>query len=232
MTHRLGPDRSSLAATDQGRTGVVIDPRTDLFFATGDLLLDLGCGDGRWLDEVAPRYRNAVGIDIAVERFSRRSSPPHSWRFVQADLNETIPVATATVDAVHANQVMEHIANPLRFAAEIYRVLRPGGLVVATTPNVRYVRHTFELLFAGTGPMTSGRRSRTADNWDDGHIHFFTAADLRWIMTETGFREVRTRALMQRTGRLAWLRRVLDAHSGSALVQNFLSGNTLLVAKR
>lgn len=115
----------------------------------GDLVIDVGCGDGAPLDHVGDMYRAAVGFDISSERFSRRTDTPGQWSFVLADLNRGIPVASGAADAVHANQVIEHLANPLQFAEEVWRVLRPGGVLVAMTPNVRYVPHVWRLVVRG-----------------------------------------------------------------------------------
>lgn len=61
------------------------------------------------------------------------------WEFRKADLNDVFPLADASADAVVANQVIEHILDPFKFAHEIYRILRPGGRCVVTTPNIRYL---------------------------------------------------------------------------------------------
>jgi len=207
-----------------------MDDRVAAHFPGGDLVIDVGCGDGAPLDHVGDAYGTAVGFDISLERFSQRADARARWSFVLADLNRGIPVASGTADAVHANQVIEHVANPLQFAEEIYRVLRPGGVLVAMTPNVRYVPHVWRLVVRGQGPLTSGGRTRTRDDWDTGHIHFFTPSDLTWIARQTGFRSVETRALIARSGRLGKIRAMLDRSSSRAAVKHFLSGNTMLVA--
>jgi SAM-dependent methyltransferase len=207
-----------------------VDPRLVALFPGGDLVLDLGCGDGIWLDEVAGLYRRAIGFDISTRRFSKRQAPPGEWEFVVADLNEGIPVTTGTADAVHANQVIEHVRNPLAFAIEVRRVLRPGGTFVAATPNVRYVKHVTRLVVRGLGPMTSGHEARTRDSWDDGHIHYLTPKDLLWIAHEAGFSRGSVRALISPSGRLRPLRPLLARYARSGLVREFFSGNSLLVA--
>lgn len=205
------------------------DP-TAPFFPSGDVIIDLGCGDGAWLDGVHHRYRRAIGFDSSTRRQQQLTNPINSWEFVQSDLNLEIPLPDASVDAARANQVIEHIENPITFMGEIHRVLRPGGVFVATTPNIRYVRHLASIAMTGTGPMTSSKRQRTAECWDGGHIHFFTPNDLRWLAREVGFSRVRTQAVIDDEGRLRWLRPLLAKNAGNRFVQSFLSGNTLLSA--
>jgi SAM-dependent methyltransferase len=165
-----------------------------------------------------------------LTRFSARGKEPDGWEFALADLDQGIPIETGTADAVHANQVIEHVQNPLLLATEARRVLRPGGMFVVATPNVRYLKHVAALLFAGRGLMTSGRAPRTLDNWDDGHLHYLTPTDLRWIAREAGFSRVSVRALIALSGHLRSLRPLMDRHAGSRLVSEFLSGNSLLIA--
>lgn len=207
-----------------------MDSRIARQFAGGEVVLDAGCGDGMALEAIAGRYRIALGMDISKQRMAPRTEPRRGWTFALVDLNGGIPLSSETVDAVHANQVIEHIGNPLHFAAEALRVLRPRGILVVTTPNVRYLPHVWRLVVKGSGPLTSGLGERTVDSWDGGHTHFFTPSDLTWVMREAGFRDVKTRALIATGGRLRFPRSLLDRWAPAAPVKNFLSGNTLLVA--
>jgi SAM-dependent methyltransferase len=207
-----------------------MDSRIAQLFAGGEVVLDAGCGDGMALDAIAGRYRIAVGMDIDKQRMAPRTEPRRAWTFALVDLNGGIPLSSETVDAVHANQVIEHLCNPLHFAVEALRVLRPRGVFVVTTPNVRYLPHVWKLAAKGSGPLTSGLKERRVDTWDDGHIHFFTPSDLTWVMREAGFRDVKTTALIGTAGRLQFARPLLDRWASAAPVKNFLSGNTLLVA--
>ena len=196
----------------------------------GEAVVDLGCGDGFWLDIVAPRYEKAIGIDVSTERQDRRKQEPKGWEFLLADLSTGIPLRTESIDAAHANQVIEHIRNPLAFALEVRRVLRPGGIFVATTPNVRYARHLARLVVRGQGPLTSARPdNRTLEQWDDGHLHYLTPHDLEWIAGHAGFASSKTSALIDVSGSL--IRPLLDRWSHLSLVKQFLSGNTVIVAR-
>ena len=210
-----------------GRDEVRQEVRVDAHLRGARTLLDLGCGDGTWLDQLS--FEDAIGIDIA----SADTRPAgRQWRFISADLDQGIPIDDRWADGVRANQVIEHIRNPVRFLSEVHRVLRSDGVFVATTPNVRYLPHLIRLAVQGRGPMTSGDALRTATNWDDGHIHFFTARDLEWLAAAAGFRSYRTEALVEVEGRLRPLRRGLDRLRRNALVKGFLTGNLLLIARK
>jgi SAM-dependent methyltransferase len=210
---------------------LTVDARTASLFPGGTLVLDLGCGHGYWLDVVGPRYEHAIGIDVSIERFSERPTTASSWTFLQRDLDDGLPVESDSVDAVHANQLIEHVPNPLTLVLEVHRVLRAGGVFVATTPNVRYVKHIARLALKGQGPATTALPAKwTPEQWDGGHLHYFTPDDLEWIARRAGFSSFRTSALVMLNG--SALRRLLDRFSPAWPVRQFLSGNTLLVARK
>lgn len=204
------------------------DSRTDAAMRGATRLVDLGCGNGWWLDQHPAA--EAIGIDIA----SGTTPPPadRSWTFISANLDHGIPIGDEWADAVRANQVIEHISNPVRFFKEVHRVLRPRGIFVATTPNIRYVKHLAKLALIGQGPMTSGGEERTETSWDDGHIHFFTARDLEWLAETTGFGDYRTEALVDLDGRARTARRILDRLRARGVVKGVMTGNLLLIARK
>lgn len=197
----------------------------------GEIVVELGCGAGAPLDELIHCYRMAVGIDVSRRRLDERPIPQIGWKFILADMNLKIPLRSCCCDAVVTNQVIEHIADPKHFAQEIYRILRPGGLAVITTPNVRYIRHLWKLIVLGQGPRTAGPMNKDGP-WDNGHIHYFTHSDLRSIFMEAGFKRVESQALVDRAGALSWLRAGLDRLAGVCPVREFLSGNIMVVAAR
>lgn len=190
-------------------------------------MVDFGCGDGSWIDSVRHRYKRAVGIDI---RGDEPGAVAFGWEFVHGDLNRAIALPDSSADAILANQVIEHVANPLHLFLEAYRLLRPEGVFVVTTPNVRYVRHLLRLAIEGRGPLTSGAGLRTRAIWDDGHIHFFTTRDLEWLAHASGFSTVRTEALISTDRDPMRLRRLLDRMRTRGIVKGLLGGNVMSVA--
>lgn len=99
-------------------------------------LIDIGCDDGAWTIQLARATGTSEvhGVEIvsaAADEAERRGI--HVWR-----IDANLPLASIpgdTFDAVHSNQVIEHVANVDTFVSEVHRILRPGGYAVVSTEN-------------------------------------------------------------------------------------------------
>ncbi len=108
-------------------------------------VLDLGCGYGALAIALSRVGRmEVVGVDILSDRVSavvtKLQSARHRDRgtlhIAVADAERGLPFRDRTFDVVVATEVLEHLEKPERSLAEVRRVLRPGGRVYVTTPNV------------------------------------------------------------------------------------------------
>ena len=104
-------------------------------------VLDVGCGEMPFRGLLAPGARY-TGIDVLIsDDFGMRGSPD----IVPFD-GRAIPFADASFDHVLCTEVLEHAADPAALVAEMYRVLKPGGTLLATIPfaaRVHYAPHDF-----------------------------------------------------------------------------------------
>ena len=106
-------------------------------------LADIGCGIGHWcglLARHAPADAQIIGIDRnatnvagARARFARLW-PDRPARFAEGDAL-ALPLGDGTVDLATCQTLLIHLAEPERAIAELMRVTRPGGQVVAVEPN-------------------------------------------------------------------------------------------------
>ena len=69
--------------------------------------------------------------------------------WIEQDLNEQIPDAEGEYDVVIAAEVIEHLENPRFTVRELYRLLRPGGTVLISTPNNESWRSILAMLVRG-----------------------------------------------------------------------------------
>lgn len=208
----------------------MLDAKIRTALNCGGVLVDLGCGGGEALDELTACFETAIGLDVSPVQLRHGLGPAARWKFVQTDLDEPFPLPSAFADAALANQVIEHMRDPVHFLAETHRILKTNGLLVLTTPNIRYVKHAVRLLILGRGPSTANGNTSNG-SWDDGHLHYFTHADLRALLASCGFHCIRSEALVNRRGGGA-ARRLLDGYSAAPPVREFLSGNALVVARK
>jgi methionine biosynthesis protein MetW len=208
-----------------------MDNRLKNIIGTGHRVVDLGCGSGQLLSDLFGQFEQRIGLDVSRRRLEQMASgQTDGWEFREADLNGLFPLEDESVDAAVANQVIEHILDPVKFAREIHRVLRPGGRCVITTPNIRYLKNIARMLFMGYGPRTAG--GNILDGvWDDGHIHYFTHRDLREIFAQVGFRRIESSALIDLRG-AGHLRFMMDRQAARWPIREFLSGNILLWADK
>jgi len=114
----------------------------------GTRVIDLGCGPGTNLFEVADRCarfpgiewygldlnqkESAMGADRSVWRVSERKLEP--VRFLSGDIFN-LPFADGSVDIILSSEVIEHLPDPMPALKEMARVLKPGGYAMVTTPN-------------------------------------------------------------------------------------------------
>jgi SAM-dependent methyltransferase len=99
-------------------------------------VLDVGCGTGALVAVLAERLPGAsiTGVDRepAYLQACRAAWPAPRCRFVQGDA-AALPLANATVDAVLSMLLLMLVPDPTRVAAEMRRVLHPGGIAAAAT---------------------------------------------------------------------------------------------------
>ncbi|MEV0610399.1 methyltransferase domain-containing protein [Polymorphospora rubra] len=103
----------------------------------GSSVLDVGCGPGTITADlaalVAPGRVTAVEItDTALDlaRSEAAARGQANIDFAVADVHD-LHFPDGTFDVVHAHQVIQHVADPVRALAEMRRVTRPGGVVAA-----------------------------------------------------------------------------------------------------
>lgn len=115
---------SALVALDRRETLRRVAPRP------GERILDAGCGTGAHLAALQRSEAWPVGIDLSAGMLAVAGFRSPGLPLIQADLNDRLPLASASFDAVLSTLVSEHLNDISLFFSESYRVLKPGGRLV------------------------------------------------------------------------------------------------------
>lgn len=144
-------------------------------------LLDVGCGDGRFLRQMQDLGWEATGVEPDPVAF-RAATGGRKANVLLGTLEEAA-LPDSAFHVVTMNNVIEHLSDPIRTLRECYRVLRQDGSLTVVTPNIESL----------------GRRwfGRAWLHWDPPrHLFLLSAKTLRQCLESVGFeiREARTTA--------------------------------------
>lgn len=107
----------------------------DVSFIKDQKVLDAGCGVGLLGSILKERYKlNVYGIDKSKEAIKKASASGIFAR--NSNVEKIWPYKSNNFDMVISQQVIEHLINPDFFIEEAKRVLKKGGLLIITTPNL------------------------------------------------------------------------------------------------
>jgi len=120
-------------------------------------VLDLGCGTGMLLDELARRGEFVVGIDSSPEMLELARKRRGSLALVLADADH-LPFIDRSFDAVVSVTLLQNMPNPAATVREVARVMKPGGIVIMTTLRHKHSLGELEhwIRAAGFKPLSSG----------------------------------------------------------------------------
>jgi SAM-dependent methyltransferase len=132
-------------------------------------VLEAGCGEGYGADLIADVARRVIGLDYDESAVAHVKARYPRVEMLHGNL-ASLPLSDGAVDVVVNFQVIEHLWDQGQFVAECLRVLRPGGLLLMSTPN----RITF----------SPGRDTPI----NPFHTRELNAAELTGMLTSAGFR--------------------------------------------
>lgn len=144
----------------------------------GGDLLDFGAGTGNLTKQI--KSLNQFNSITAIDLLSCPVNLDSEIKWVVADLNEATNFPEASFDVIVSAEVIEHLENPRAVAREWYRLLRPGGKLLFSTPNNESWRSLLSLLMRGHF-VAFGDTSYPA------HITALLRKDMERILKEVGF---------------------------------------------
>ena len=187
-------DEADASFRERILAAIPVDPSAEL--------LDVGCEDGSWTEEVRRRMRipprQVHGLEIVEPQ--ARVARGRGFDVRVADLDDPWPFGDASVEVVHANQVIEHVERLDHFVRETKRVLAAGGRAIICTENLASW-HNIGALLVGYQPFSAtniSSRRPIGNPWalhaDEPveeeslqHVHVITLRALRDILLAHGF---------------------------------------------
>lgn len=154
-------------------------------------VLDVGCAQGTLALLLAERGHSVLAVDIRPQflEYAKSRYTEGDVRFMSANaLEDDIP---GDHDLIFANQVIEHLVYPAQFLSRLQRLLKPGGRLVATTPNGAYIKNSLPSYAQLGDPRDWEHLQFTADG--DGHFFAYSAEELRGLFESAEFAQVETR---------------------------------------
>ncbi|HYM10622.1 MAG TPA: class I SAM-dependent methyltransferase [Bryobacterales bacterium] len=147
----------------------------------GASLLDLGCGNGTMLASFRDRGWQLTGADVSSSgiQLARRTWPGIHFERLDAT-GDVSMLGLGQYDAIISTEVIEHVFLPHEFVKNCYRLLKPGGILILSTPYHGYLKN---LVIA----LTGGFDRHWNPLFDYGHIKFWSVSTLSHLLYEAGF---------------------------------------------
>lgn len=165
-------------------------------FTQGETVLDVAGGDGSVSEYLQKEKKCDVslidGSTIAIAKAKKRGIKKSYIVNVESG---KYPFNDSAFDAVFWGDNIEHLYSPEKTIREIYRVLKPGGKLVLSTPNFGYWRYRIYYLIHGVVPQTEWIEDRI---WNSQHIRFFNSQLLTKFLEEHKFSFIKVMGVNRR----------------------------------
>lgn len=153
--------------------------------------LDIGAGDGAFLEQLVQLgFRDITGVEPSAAPIA--SSKPDVRNLIRHDIFRARDFEGRQFNLVTCFQVMEHLWNPLELARDVHSILKPGGLFVTVTHNLK----------AYSARMLGDK----SPIFDIEHLQLFSEKTIRALLQRAGFTDIRVMPVWNRYPIHYWMK--------------------------
>ena len=143
-------------------------------------ILEVGCGAGLLAETLAREGYDVLAVDFSRDEILTASSTHQTAVFMTHSAYDDFAPITGPVDCVLSVEMIEHLISPRIFLDNARAILKPGGLLVLTTPYHGYLKN---LMLS----LTNRWDKHFGVDWEGGHVKFFSQRTLSDMLVAAGF---------------------------------------------
>jgi SAM-dependent methyltransferase len=166
----------------------------------GDVIFELGCGNGAIANTLSEIGYSIVGVDPSAQGIQLANQHYPHLKLFNGSAYDDLSAQYGNFKIVLSLEVVEHVYFPRKYASTLFDLVAEGGSAIVSTPYHGYLKN---LALALSGKMDDHFTAL----WDYGHIKFWSFKSLRILLEEAGFSDIR----FQRVGRIAPLAKSMIA---------------------
>lgn len=152
------------------------------YYKKGDIILDLACGNCNWNKDKLP----VIGVDISERMLNYALSEGRIIKYYNNDITKTNLIED-TANIIIATEIIEHLESPNNFLFEVRRLLKDGGIVIASVPYDTFLslwRPLFKINCFVQGDILGKKYFKN----NGGHVNFFSPKLIEDLFLQNGFK--------------------------------------------
>ncbi|PIN96077.1 hypothetical protein COU39_02655 [Candidatus Micrarchaeota archaeon CG10_big_fil_rev_8_21_14_0_10_60_32] len=161
-----------------------------LAFVKGKRVLDVGCWTGEYTAEIARKSKGEViGVDVLPSAVAKARKRQPRLRFEVRDVLRK-PFPPNSFDCITFLEVIEHVDNPAGYLRAFHRMLKPGGILVISTPNAGSYFGPLRYFRSLDGKIRDIEREKQNTGTHLDHVYSWDLFTLYRILYRNGFEHV------------------------------------------
>lgn len=172
------------------------------YMKKGCRLIDIGCGNGKFLQEIKKRFPEVEGCGIEGSDAEVKEARKRGLNVIKEDLEKGLKKRKRRADIVYLGEVLEHVYDPDGTLDEVNQQLKTGGLLLLATPNLCAWFNRL-LMLIGMQPLFLEPSTRSKlmgagilgklkkESQPVGHVRVFTYEAVKDLLKQSGFQIIK-----------------------------------------